>query len=48
MRAFVMYESMYGNTRAIAEAIGAGISCAGEVTVIPVAAAGPTWCATRT
>jgi hypothetical protein len=41
MRAVVVYESMYGNTRAIAEAIGAGISGAGQVSVVPVASASP-------
>jgi Flavodoxin len=42
--AVVMYESMYGNTRAIAEAIGTGLSSAMDVDVLSVAeerAAGP-------
>ena len=33
----VIYESMYGNTRAIAEAIGRGLATGYEVTVQPVA-----------
>jgi flavodoxin len=36
MRAVVVYESMYGNTRLIAEAIGDGIGAAFEVSVVPV------------
>jgi hypothetical protein len=36
MRAVVVYESMYGNTHLIAEAIGAGLREHGEVTVVPV------------
>jgi flavodoxin len=39
MRAVVVYESMYGNTRAIAEAIGAGLG--GDVEVVPVSEATP-------
>lgn len=39
MRAVVIYESMYGNTHLIADAIGAGLGEAGEVSVIPVAEA---------
>jgi len=41
MRAVVVYESMYGNTRAVAEAIGEGLRSAYAVTVVPVARAGP-------
>ena len=37
MKTVVVYESMYGNTHAVAEAIGAGLRPAGEVTVVPVA-----------
>jgi flavodoxin len=37
MNALVVYESVYGNTRAIAEAIGEGI---GGATVMPVSTAG--------
>lgn len=36
MRALVVYESMYGNTLDIAEAIAAGLRTAGEVNVLPV------------
>jgi Flavodoxin domain len=36
MRALVVYESMYGNTHAVAEAIAAGLGEAYEVSVIPV------------
>ena len=35
--AVVIYESMYGNTHRIAEAIGRGLGFAGAVTVVPVA-----------
>ena len=36
MRAFVVYESMYGNTAKIAEAIGRGLVDAGmDATVVP-------------
>jgi hypothetical protein len=45
MRAVVVYESMFGNTRQIADAIGTGLAEAAEavciVSVIPVAQAGP-------
>lgn len=36
MRAVVVYESMYGNTHHIAEAIAAGLRTAGDATVVPV------------
>jgi len=36
MRALVVYESMYGNTRAVAVDIAAGLSVTHEVTVVPV------------
>lgn len=41
MRTVVVFESMYGNTRAIAEAVARGIERAGaaEVTVLPVSEA---------
>ena len=39
MQAFVVYESMFGNTRAIADAIGAGLADAFDVAVVPVAQA---------
>jgi hypothetical protein len=41
MRAVVVYESMYGNTREVASAIGAGLETAFEVSVVPVSEAGP-------
>jgi hypothetical protein len=41
MRAVVVYESMYGNTHLIAEAIGAGLSTAFDVRVVPVSQARP-------
>jgi hypothetical protein len=41
MRAVVVYESMYGNTHQIAEAIGAGLEASFEVSVVPVAQASP-------
>lgn len=41
MRALIVYESMYGNTHAIAEAIGEGLRPLFEVSVVPVAAASP-------
>jgi hypothetical protein len=37
MRALVVYESMYGNTRAIAESIAMGLRAIGEVTIRPAA-----------
>jgi hypothetical protein len=41
MKAVVVFESMYGNTRAIAESVANGIRSSGpaEVTVVPVGAA---------
>ncbi len=39
MRAIIVYESMYGNTRQIAEAIGRVLGSAADVAVPPVAAA---------
>ncbi|HEX6449470.1 MAG TPA: flavodoxin domain-containing protein [Trebonia sp.] len=36
MRALVVYESMYGNSRAVATDIAAGLSAAHEVTLVPV------------
>jgi flavodoxin len=41
MRAVVVYESMYGNTHLIAEAIGAGLKTAFDVSVVPVSQASP-------
>jgi len=40
MRAVIVYESMYGNTHRIADAIAAGLAGGIEVTVVPVADAG--------
>jgi len=39
MKSVVVYESMYGNTHLIADAIASGLSIYGEVEVMPVAAA---------
>jgi len=36
MRALVVYESLYGNTHAVAEAIGGGLGTAYDVKVVPV------------
>lgn len=36
MRAVVVYESMYGNTHLVADAIAAGLSTVGDVEVVPV------------
>ena len=36
MHAVVVYESMYGNTHLIADAIGAGLRTAFDVRVVPV------------
>ena len=41
MRAVVVYESMYGNTHRIADAIGRGMAQGADVSVVPVAGAGP-------
>ncbi len=41
MRAVVVYESMYGNTHLIADAIGVGLSTAFDVRVLPVSQARP-------
>ena len=41
MRAVIVYESMYGNTHQVAEAIGTGLGTAFDVSVIPVAEVGP-------
>ena len=40
MRAVVVYESMYGNTHLVADAIGAGLSTGFDVSVVPVSQAG--------
>jgi hypothetical protein len=41
MRALVVYESIYGNTHAVATAIAAGLSATHEVTLVPVSRATP-------
>lgn len=41
MRAVVIYESMYGNTHLVAEAIARGLEPGNDVTVVPVAGATP-------
>ena len=41
MRAVVVYESMYGNTHVVADAIGAGLGTAFDVSVVPVSHADP-------
>ena len=41
MRAVVVYESMYGNTHLVADAIGAGLGTAFDVWVVPVSQADP-------
>jgi hypothetical protein len=41
MKAVVVYESMYGNTHQVADAIGRGLATRGEVVVLPVAEAAP-------
>jgi len=40
MRAVVVYESMFGNTHAIADAVGRGLGPTLEVVVVPLAEAG--------
>lgn len=39
MRSLVVYESMYGNTHLVANAIGKGLEAAGPVEVVPVSEA---------
>jgi hypothetical protein len=41
MRALVVYESMYGNTHAVAISIAAGLGATHEVTLVPVTRATP-------
>ena len=41
MRTVIVYESMYGNTRVIADAIGRGLGPENETVVVPVAQARP-------
>jgi len=40
MHALIVYESMYGNTRLVAEAIGYGLGSDEDVAIVPVAEAG--------
>lgn len=42
MRGLVVYESMYGNTHLVADAIAEGLSLSGGVRVVPVGDAEPT------
>jgi hypothetical protein len=46
MRALVIYESMYGDTRAVATGIAAGLGAGHEVTLVPVTRATPELVAT--
>jgi flavodoxin-like protein len=41
MHAVVVFESMYGNTHLVADAVGAGLSTALDVSVVPVSHADP-------
>ena len=41
MRAVIVYESMYGNTHLVADAIGTGLRTAFDVSVVPVGQASP-------
>jgi len=41
MRALVVYESMYGNTHLVADAIGAGLGTVFDVSVVPISRADP-------
>jgi hypothetical protein len=41
MRALVVYESMYGNTHAVATSIAAGLEATHDVTLVPVTRATP-------
>ena len=41
MRAVIVYESIYGNTHLVAEAIGAGLGAAFDVSVVPVSEISP-------
>jgi hypothetical protein len=42
MKAVIIYESMFGNTHAVADAIAAGVRTEGEATVVAAADAGKT------
>ena len=42
VRAVVIYESMYGNTHLVADAIAVGLRAAAfDITIVPVSQAGP-------
>ena len=41
MRAVVIYESMYGNTHLVADAVGIGLGTAFDVSIVPVSHADP-------
>jgi hypothetical protein len=41
MKALIVYESMYGNTHAVADAVAAGLGSEADVDVRPVHAVGP-------
>jgi hypothetical protein len=41
MRVVIIYESMFGNTRAVADAIGRGLGSGNEAITVPVAQARP-------
>ncbi|MEW6582471.1 MAG: flavodoxin domain-containing protein [Actinomycetota bacterium] len=41
MKAVVVFESLYGNTRAVAEAVAEGLRDGGDVAFLPVGDAGP-------
>jgi hypothetical protein len=41
MRVVIVYESMYGNTHLVADAIGTGLKLSADVTVVPVSDANP-------
>jgi hypothetical protein len=41
MKIVIVYESMYGNTRMIAEAVASGLGTDDEAVLVPVARAGP-------
>ena len=40
MRAVIVYESMFGSTKKVAEAIAGGLADGAEVSVVPVTSAG--------
>jgi flavodoxin len=48
MRAVIVYESMFGNTHTVADAVGKGLEPMLEVVVVPLAEAGRERLATPT